>query len=150
MAEVKAPPLDPKLIQQAEFTRNTWSITVPPRVPFQSVMAPEFWTHVTRRIKQYDHIEIRAQDNAWWAHLMVAKVEDLAAHMWVLNHAALSIQTMEAAAPDAKDYVVRHGGPNHQWRIIRLSDKAVIHHGEPTEEDAKKWLADFVAGRVSA
>ena len=149
MADIKAPPLNPGVnpLKLAEAARNTWSVEIPPGVLFGSILRPDFWTHCTRQFKQYDLVECRAQDNEWFGTLMVASVDKLSIKMWPLSRVALSLP--EAVLPVADEYTISLGGP-HKWRIIRLVDKEVIHFGEPTKESAEKWLADFVAGKVTA
>jgi len=147
MTEVKAPALNPGLVSQAESVRNVWAIEIPPGIPFQSILRPDFWTHCGRKFRQYDIVECRAQDNEWFARLMVAKVEALSVKMWPLERVTLTLP--EVGNPDAEEYTVSLGGPQ-KWRIVRLADKAVIHHGEPTKAAAEQWLADFVAGKVQA
>lgn len=147
MAEVKAPALSPALIQHAESVRNVWSVEIPPGIAFGSVLRPDFWAHCTHKFRQFDMVECRAQDNEWFAVLMVAKVGKLAIDVWPLSRTQLALP--DAVLPEAAEYVVNLGGPQ-RWRIVRVSDKEVIHHGEPSKEAAEKWLADFVAGKVSA
>jgi hypothetical protein len=141
MAEVKAPALSPALIQQAEFKRNIWSVTVPPGISLGSVLAPEFWAHCAKSLKAYDRLECRAQDNSWYADLMVRKVEQTAVHMWALNYADLNAQA--ATAESVGEFVVSFA-PKQKWRVVRASDKEVIHQGEANKADAEAWLADHL------
>ncbi len=147
MADLKAPALSPGLIQQAESARSVWSIEIPPGVAFSNLLRPDFWCHCTHKFRRYDMIEARAQDNAWFATLMVASVDRLSIKMWPLHRVTLSLA--DTATPEAAEYVVNLGGPQ-RWRIVRLADKEVIHHGEASREAAEQWLADFVAGKVQA
>lgn len=149
MADVKAPALNPSLVKHAEFTRNVWSVTVPPGVPMQSVLDPEFWGHCATKFKVYDKIEVRAQDNKWYAELVVSKVERLAVRVWCILHSDLSSQVAVAPKLESAAYGVSHGGPQ-KWRVVRLSDKQVVHHGEPSKEDAEGWLTQYLAGAVQA
>lgn len=150
MADLKAPALNPALVKQAEFVRNVWSVTIPPDVPMTSVLASDFWAHCSSKFKAYDKIECRAQDNRWYAELLVAKVERLAVRVWCVLYSDLGAQGDAAAKPDAVDYSVAFGGGHHKWRVVRASDKAVIHHGEASREDAQKWLDAFLTGQVQA
>lgn len=136
MPDIKAPALSPALLQLAEHPRNLWHVTVPPGIPIGSLSNPEFWAHCTK-LRAYDKIECRAQDNAWYAELVVAKVTKNAASVWVVLYADLRPQP--ANAETAADYKVEFGGA-HKWRVIRLHDKEVVHKGEPDEGAAQAWL----------
>lgn len=150
MADIKAPALQPQLLKLGEYTRNVWSVTIPPGIPVESVRAPDFWVHCAGVLKQYGKIECRAQDNAWYAELMVRKVESQAVHVWVLNYVDLTAQAAPKTAVTADDYAVTFGGPKHLWRVVRLADKQVIHTGEASEAEAADWLANYISGKVSA
>jgi hypothetical protein len=140
MADIKAPPLSPALIKQAEFVRTVWFVPVPPGIPMASVLAPEFWVHCARSLKVGDKIECRAQDNAWYAELLVGGVGQQEARVWAVLYADLRAQGAAKPAESADNYKVEFGGPKHMWRVIRMSDKEVMHKGEASEEDAAAWL----------
>lgn len=144
MAEVKAPALSPSLLMQAEHVRNVLSVTVPPGIPFASILAPDFWAHCSSKVRPYYKIECRAQDNAWYGELMVRKVEPQAVHVWALAYVDMTAQNTPKRAATEEDFAVTFGGPKHLWRVIRTADKAVIHHGEANEDDAKAWLANYL------
>lgn len=142
MPDIKAPALDPKLLKFAEHERNLRHLTVPPKVAISDLLRPEFWAHAANRMKVYDKIEVRAQDNAWYAELLVRSVGSQEASVWVVLYKDLNEQE---AVEAADGYKVEFGG-GHKWRVVRLSDKAVVHRGEPDESAANAWLASFLAG----
>lgn len=145
MADIKAPALSPATLKLAEHIRNVWSVTIPPGIPVTSLQAADFWAHCASRLKPYERIECRAQDNAWFAELMVGKVAPQAVQVWVLSYVDLKSQAAAPTLAKAEDFAVTFGGPKHLWRVIRASDKTVIHHGEATEGDAKAWLEIFLS-----
>ena len=112
-------------------------------VPLDSVRRPAFWAHCAGKFKLYDRIECRAQDNRWVADLMVNSVGKLEAGVWVLWYVDLEAQAIdrqaEATPVASGDYTISFA-PKHAWRVIRNSDKAVIHKDEPNEAAAKAWL----------
>lgn len=145
MAQVKAPALSPALLVQAEFVRNVMFAPIPPGIPFESTLASDFWAHCASRVKPYTKIELRAQDNAWYGELMVRKVEPQAVHVWALCYVDLAAQNTPKLAAVADDFSVTFGGPKHLWRIVRNSDKVVMHHGEANEGDARAWLESYLS-----
>lgn len=157
---VKAPPLNPAAFHgaQAEFRRETWAIEIPPGVSLHSVIQPEYWVHCIRNLKPRARIECHAQDNKWWAELMVRKVDMLTktASMWVMRYIDLEateapaatepvveVSEVESKEDEMPGYSISLGGPQ-RWRVVRLSDMEVIHKGEATKSDAEKWLADYL------
>lgn len=145
MTDIKAPPLSPSLVKHAEHVRVVYAVSIPPAVPFNSVLSPEYWVHCTKTLKVGDRLECRTQDNRWYGELLVGKVGEHAVTVWPIRYVDLFDQPKVAEQlPDPENYVVNLGGPQ-RWRVVRLSDKKVVHHGEPTEDAAKAWLADFLA-----
>lgn len=147
---VKAPALPPThaCFTLAEAARLVYRANVPPNVPMARLLDPDYWAHVTPKLKPGFLIEALAQDGRWFAEFLVRKV-DLEKHE---VHCVLLRSNDFDSVPktqDAAGYIVNFGGA-HKWRIVRESDKQVIHHGEPSEADAKEWLADFLAGKVTA
>ncbi len=150
MNEVKAPAINPTLVRLGEHARNVYVVEIPPGVSLVNLQRPDYWAHCGGKFKAYDRIECRAQDNAWFADLLVRKVEKQSVQVWVLSYVDLRAQIQPAVPTDAADYVVSFGGPKHLWRIVRQSDKSVVHHGEANQSDADAWLAKYLAGESVA
>lgn len=144
MAEVKAPALSPNLLKGAEFERIIHTATIPPGVALSSVLRPDFWAHCAGKVKPYARIECRAQDNKWFAELMVHTVGKQELGVWVLRYIDLEAQAASAREePKSDDTYTISFAPKQRWRVIRNSDNAVIHKDEATEDSARAWLADF-------
>ena len=137
MSELIAPALSPHLLKDAEFERTVRSVAVPPGIPLGSVQNPAFWAHCAKQLKPYTQIECRAQDNRWWALLMVATVREHAVDVWVLNYVDLEVQ---AGLKSEETYTVSFVA-KQRWRVVR-SDGAVVHKDCATEADARAWLAE--------
>lgn len=139
MDDIKAPPISPNNVQQAEFVRAQHVAEIPPGVSLASVLKPEFWAHCGRKFKPYALVECRAQDNKWIADLMVHTVGEFGVGMWVKNYVDLEAHAVKAA--DVAEYTVSFA-PKHRWRVIRTSDGAVVHKDAATEADAEAWLKE--------
>jgi hypothetical protein len=151
MEEVKQlPPLGKtqETFQLAEHRRNLWTARVPQGTGIDRVSEPDYWVHVTKDLRVDDKIEVKAADGSWYAEFLVTKVEKHAAHVWLILYAdryqrpAPVAQAAPAESGEAGHKIEFGGG--HKWRVIRLSDKQVIHKGEPDEESAKAWLAEHL------
>lgn len=138
----KPPALAPRLLSFAESARLQYRADIPPGVSLDRVMQPDFWAHVGLKLQHGTRVECLAQDGSWFAELMVRKSTPESCHMWLLSSVDLTAQ-VEQERPAPAEYVVAWGGPQ-KWRIVRVSDKEVVHQGEPTRADADAWLADFL------
>lgn len=129
-------------IKPIEFARSGFVAVAPNGVSLESAIEPEFWTHVARGIKRYDRIELRAEDDTWWADLLVVKAERLALHVRVV--ATLDLSGAEQGITEdgvPKGYQVSWGGPTHKFRVTRKSDSAILAHGM-SKEDAIRWAIE--------
>lgn len=97
MNEVKAPALNPKLVKFAEHQRNLHRIEIPNGIGIENLERPEFWVHCAKRFKTSDKVEAIAQDNAWYAELLVTKVEPLAVSMVLITFKDLRGLVAQAA-----------------------------------------------------
>lgn len=145
--EAKAQALQPlrQNFDIAEQFRLTFRANVPAGVSLDRVLEPDYFKHVAGNVKPGYRIEVMPADGAWYAELLVRKTTKEEVHCWLLLSVDLNAQAESALAQSAADYKVAFGGA-HKWRVIRLSDNEVLHHGEPTEADAKAWLANFLKG----
>lgn len=172
MNEVKAPAINPKLIKFAEHQRNLHRIEVPPGIDIGNLERSEFWAHCTKNFKVYDKVEARAQDNAWYAELLVTGVGKLEVSMVVVLYKDLSARVLSAEAPAIEKaslpsvpprpaalvdapadidapFLVKFGGAD-KWRVIRTLDNAVMHKGEASREAAQSWLDNYLADKAKA
>jgi len=156
MDQAKAPALssDPQTLKLAEHRRNQWSVVAPMGVTPERALEVDYWVHCVNRIKEGDVVEMFAIDGSWYAQYVVDKVTPtIGIRMWQVLLADRRVVASEAApaalaAEDRgaeSDYEVAFGGA-HRWRVVRISDKAVVHKGEASEGDARTWLKEYLAG----
>lgn len=140
MDELKAPALpgSDSNFQLAEHARYVYRAGVPAGVPSDRLKDADYWVHHARKLKAGFLIEAVAQDGKWFAELYVRKVDKDGAHCTMLRCVSL-----EEKAPAAAEFRVAFGGA-HKWRVVRTSDNHVVHHGEPTEADAQRWLDEHL------
>src|SRR4051812_49287367 len=116
MEQVKAPAISPTLVRQAEHMRTFRFVEVPPAVPIDNLMRPDYWAHCAQMFKPRDRVEAHAQDGSWFAELLVMKVNKHEVYMVPLNIVDLtraSFVPTEAQGPKEEgDYVVTYGGPS--------------------------------------
>lgn len=147
--EPKAPSIHPDNIVLAEHARYVYRLNVPPGVPVERLLDPDYYAHTVGKFKPGFLIEALAQDGTYFANLLVRKVEKTGLHCTLLQVFDLSPKVKPKGKGQTTDYKIAFGGA-HKWRVIRLSDNEVMHHGEPSEGDARVWLDDFLADKVPA
>jgi hypothetical protein len=122
----------------AEHARNVWHVTA--KVPFEDVLKPEYWVHVASNLRAFDEIIINADDGSFHAVLLVSYVQGKVIKLVPLLHKELN--EPEADAPLPEGYAIKWGG-RAAWRVIRLSDGAVIQDGFASKELAQQYLSDM-------
>lgn len=130
----------------ADQIRNVWSVVPEEGTPISAMLDPAYWTHVARRLRPSDLIEVRAEDGSFFAVLYVHYVERLSAKVSVLSQ---TIFDAEATPTDDANFDVMWKGPHHRHAIVRKSDKRTIQHGFESREAAMHWLADNMKALVA-
>ena len=132
--------LSPTGMKQAEFARNVWSCIAQHGISLEDIKLPEFWAHHARSLNQWDKIEVRAEDGSYFAELLVTQVAETFARVETLSVHLLS----NVRKSTVVDLEVAWGGPNHKWRIIRKSDKAVVQAHFDSEQEAEAHKAELL------
>ena len=152
--------INPRL-QLAEHARNVHVATVEPGLTIEDVQDPAFLAHVAKRIREFDHIEVRTEDKAWFAELFVIEVGPLFVKTALLRYVELSggaaakQATGEAAksadaAPAAEGFTTVWKGPHKRFCVVRDSDRAIVHENAATKEDGDAWIAKHLGRAVTA
>lgn len=127
----------PTTLQQAEHAIMVWAHVAAAGVPLEAVTAPAYWAHVSKKLAAGHRIEVRAEDGAWWANLIVLASGRMQARVAVLQHVALN----DADAPEAPSgFEVKFRGPC-KWSVIREADGAVMVEKLASKGDAQDWMA---------
>jgi hypothetical protein len=130
----------------AEAARNVWVITVEGGLTRAQVTHPDFLGQVAAKLRPYDRIEVRCDDGAFYAELLVLEAARTYARSHVLRWESLT--TTDVAQSQSKgglkQYRVEKLGEHLLWCVIRNSDGAKIREQEPTKRAAETWLDDYV------
>lgn len=153
-AKVAALSPDPQTVQLAEHRRNFWCINAGIGVTPERAAEPDYWVHCTTRLKEKERVELMAHDGSWFAEYIVDKViPTIGIRMWCINLVDRRVQRGEKPQSEDRgqpeDYTVGFGGA-HRWRVVRNSDKVVVHKDEPDEASASAWLAQYLTGAAVA
>lgn len=156
------PQLAAERFKLAEHERNIHSITVEDGITRAQIIDPAFLAHVAAKLRPYDQVEVRCDDGALFAKLLVLQSERTWARVHVLEWHDLTtrdvaltqtsdMEQATAAGPAAdkeQDYVVAYKGPHKKWSVIRLADGGYMREGEESKAAAQHWLTDWL--RVTA
>lgn len=139
--------LAPSNFKQAEFMRNVWCAVPEKDTPFDALLDPQYWAHVSALIKRGDRIEILAIDSSYFAELLVLDAGRLFAKVKVLRHILLeqvvTAEQVETQSPIPEGYDVKWAD-RAKWRVTRKVDKATLHDGCETRADALVWLDEHL------
>lgn len=135
-----APILMPDRFGVAEFKRTDHVADLPLSVTLEQAMEPSYWAHVAADMSPGDHIELRAEDGAWHAYLIVAYCERNYAKV-VLDRVVKML--VDTSIPiSSQKHRVDWKGNLHKHSVIRLSDSEIIKDGFRTKEEAAIWMAE--------
>lgn len=133
----------PNDLRLATSARNAWHQTVPLDTTIEDLIKPSFWAHIANKLQPADRIEVDFEDGSWLADIRVNERDATWAKIQVLNQAG-KVAVASGDAPDEPedDYKVEWSGRHTKYRVVRLSDKAVLQTMLPSKLDAEVWLRD--------
>lgn len=137
---VKQPKLNINRFESAEFKRARWHVIPEAGVVLEALLQPSFWGNVAAKLKPLDHIEVNADDNAYYAELLVLSTSKHEAIVTPICH--VTIAQGDKAADEAPEYEVAWGGQKARFRIQRKSDRHVIKDGFTTKAEAEDALRE--------
>ncbi len=135
-------PLLESELRLASHARNQWHIVT--AAPFEEVIKSEYWLHVSQRLRGFDEIIINADDGSYHAKLLVAYIDGREVKLIPTVHIKLDkIYEEDNSVPEGYD--VRFAG-RARWRVIRVSDGAVITENLPNREAGLSFIKDKLKG----
>ena len=135
--------VNPKRFKLADYERNLWVITTEADTTLDDVLKNDYFAHCAAQMKPFDRIEVRNDEEKYYAELLVRSAGKNWAVCIVLTHLDLEPKAV-AEEPESPDYKVGWAGPHQKFRVIRLTDNQVVHQGCDTKEAANAWLAEHL------
>lgn len=144
----------PVRLKQADYQRNIWTSTPDAGVPLEDVLKPEFWSHIARKLRIGDRIEIVPEDTAYFAELYVADVGMNRVTMKVLRNVPFNGEGSEdtdnlKGDDNDSDYYIKWRGNNKRFCIMRKSDDVTMKEGIQTKEEARAESLRLDLGTIS-
>lgn len=134
-------PLSPKRHKLADYERNLWVVTPEAGTSLDEVLKPEYWAHCADKMRAFDKVEVRAEDESYYAELLVRSAGKNWAVCSVL--AQVDLDQKQVQVPEDA-YTVGWGGPHQKHRVVRKSDNEVVFQGGETADAARAWLKEHL------
>ena len=124
------------------YVNTQWQADIVADHPFSEVLKPEYWSVVAYKLKTGDKISCYAEDNSFYAELLVRDRD----HTWAKVHLLQNV-VFDAAGErkdtEDPDYEIRWKGRIQKHAIVRKSDNSVIMSGYSAKLDAMAALAEY-------
>lgn len=135
--------LNASQLQAADYARMVWVVTPEEGTPFETILSPLYWAHVSKSFKPWHMIEVRCPEFSYFAELIVRDCGAQWAKVEVLRKVDLRAVQPKAAAPVADGYEVKHRG-RAGWCVVRSVDKAILLEGATSRDAATDWLNEHL------
>jgi len=129
----------------AESKRNIFHATVEPNVTREHLVDPAFWKHVAQKLQPYTRIEVVTDDGKYFCELLVlnsGKNWAITKELRYIELGGHDIAIRQASLMD--EYVYKWRGPHQMHCIVRKSDNEVIKEGMQTQEEARRFLSEYI------
>lgn len=139
--------LQPSRCKLAEYQRAIFAITPEPETPFEALLMPHYWAHVSNHFRPGCKLEIFPPEGHYYAELIVQDCGRLFAKVAVLMKVELHAVEVGTADLDLSGYSVRYGGASQQWCVDRLNAKGkkdTLKSECGTKEEAEAWMRQHV------
>lgn len=127
--------------KEQEFVRTIWIVTAEEGTTRKHLSHPDFWANPAQRMKAYDRIEVRCDDNSFFAEYLVVDVGRGFAVVKELLFVALEAVEEQ---PESDEYEVKQKGPHIKWCVIRKSDGEKLVQGLSKKSEANTWLSNYL------
>ena len=133
-------PLGVNGLKPAETIRNVYQITAAAGTSPEHLLDPKYWTHVARRMRLGDKIEVIASDSSWYAEVRVMEVGKSEAYGARVAFTLEPVRLENAnALPALNDYEARQYGST--WQVFKNGSTDPVKTDLPDRIAANKWIA---------
>lgn len=128
-------------LQRAEHYFSAYAVVLPDGVTLADALKPEFWVHVTKRLRQHDTIRILPEDSSFFAEALVLSAGTGFAKLKLLRH--INLEDEIEPANDTSAAYAKWRGPHSKWSVIRRGDGQVLQEGFAARIDAERQAAAY-------
>jgi hypothetical protein len=137
----------PALLQRADHFRTHYVAAVPEGVTADDVQQPEFWAHVATKLRRMDMIEVLAEDESYYAELLVMDAGVGFAKVKMLRFVELEAAGESTEANSA--FKIEWKGIAKKYSVIRKSDSVTLRDGFTKKFDAETWVRGHASAMAS-
>lgn len=125
----------------ASYKRNWHYVAIEANIPFDAILEPGFWAHISAKMAPFDIIEVDTDDSAYTALLKVRDAGKLYARVEKLIYVlyADKDEVLQGGAT-LEGHMVKFRGPVHRWCVVRGAD---VLKDAMTKEEAYAWLGQY-------
>lgn len=140
--ERKVAPAGPSSLHQAEHQRVGYFMLAAKGVHPSDLLKPDYWAHVSAKLKPRDRIEVWAEDGTWMVEAVVLDASRAFARVFpVVGPHFLTTSDVAQSLTVPPGFEIMHRGPK-KWSVVRTSNREVLHESEQTKGGAEQWLKD--------
>lgn len=133
--------LQPARLKNAENERQQHFVVPEHGTPFDALLDPAYWAHVSMKFRPCDLIEVHAEDGSYYARLLVRDAGKLYAKVAKLEYVELDkVEVLQAAGKILDGHEVKWRGPLHKWCVVRGAD--VLKDGM-SKAEAEDFLRSY-------
>lgn len=138
---LEAPPVSPGKLLDAAAMQQQWFVEVNNDVTPEDLKRPAFWAHCANRFKHLAKVAVMPADGSFYAEMLV---RDVGRAYAVCSLLSLTKFGADIKVPADADYDFKWAGPTAKFRVIRLSDNAVVSEGHADKMVAQVWLVEHL------
>jgi len=138
-----------KLIRASESDiGDVFAAILPAGTPFESALAPGYWSNGAARMHVGDQIEIRCDDQTYFGRVLVRNLSGAASGKQHTRADVARLEFHEFDRPSTEDssptHKIEHKGPHLKHCVVRLSDEKIVSDGHVTKEAAQAAMAGIL------
>lgn len=122
-------------LMEAEYARPVYVLTAKPGDTPEDYALPASYAHVGGKLRPKTRIEVTAEDNTWYAVILVLAVEPKIS-LWLLDKHSFVSEVEQADG----EYLAKWAGGTAKWRVLRKSDNTVMVEKLELKTDALDWI----------
>lgn len=138
--------LQPVRAKLAEFQRAVFAITPEENTPFEALLSPHYWAHVSQTFRPGCKLEIYPPEGHYYAELLVRDCGRLFAKVAVIVKVDLTTVVVGEHQLDTSAYRASYGGMTQKWCVHRVVDgkKETMKTELGDREEAEAWIRQHV------
>ena len=128
-------------LQTADHATTRWSATLPPEHVYKDLFSGAYWSIVARRISIDDIIEVRTEDQRFYAEMYVLDANQTQVIVKEMSYFDLQEDAEALAINRDPEYTYAWKGPAWRHCVIRISDGEVMAKNLGSKAEAYRWIA---------